>query len=118
MNNEPIYNKEVEEGLAPATNEGKRPLLHINLSPGNIRTWLPFTLFLAGLFIVFVWNRYQVENLVRRKAELEKEIVILRERGIQRQMDYQDCIKISRIATELDSIGVQFISGPPYEIAR
>lgn len=68
--------------------------------------------------IILVSNRYKVEQLSKEKIQLERDIDYLREQRIQMQREYQESIKISRIAEKLDTIGVGLISGPPYEIVR
>ncbi len=79
---------------------------------------LPLVVLIVIYCIVLVSNRYKVEQLSKEKIRLEREIDYLREQRIQMQREYQENIKISRIAQKLDTIGVGLISGPPYEIQR
>lgn len=81
-----------------------------------LRKQIPLILLCVLFFLLLVFNRYQVENLSKKKIALQESIDYLREQRIQMQKEYQESIKISRIAKELDSAGVGFISGPPYEI--
>lgn len=74
---------------------------------------------LSGVYLMLVVsNRYRVERLYKEKIQLERNIEFLREQRIQMQRDYQESIKISRIADMLDTVGVGLISGPPFELKR
>lgn len=112
------YKKETEEGLErpqrETTEEGRRKRRGISNGWLRQQLWLILLICLFGLLLV--GNRYRVEGLLRKEEAVKKEIVTLREEGIQRQKEYQESVRISRIANELDSVGVKFISGPPYEI--
>ncbi len=66
--------------------------------------------------MLLVSNRYRVESLSKEKIDRERNIEYLREQRIQMQRDYQESIKISRIAEMLDTVGVGLISGPPFEL--
>lgn len=77
---------------------------------------IPLILLVAFYLILLVANRYKVEQLNKEKIATEENINFLREHRIQMQKEYQECIKISRIANELDTLGVGLISGPPYEL--
>ena len=74
-----------------------------------------FLLILCG-FIIIVAMRYKVESLQKEKIAIEERIGSLREHKIQMQKHYQESVKISNIAEQLDSLGVGLISGPPYAI--
>ena len=67
-------------------------------------------------FIVVVGMRYRVEKLQKEKIAIEERIGSLREHKIQMQKNYQESVKISNIAEQLDTLGVGLISGPPYAI--
>lgn len=78
------------------------------------QVWL---LLLIGSFcIAMIWMRYQVESLQKDKIATTERINFLREHQIQMQKQYQETVKISYIASALDSIKVGTVSGPPYEI--
>lgn len=104
---------------APKTKSARRPLFRMPKVSGK---WAMKQLPLVGLIVLFciilVSNRYKVEQLSKEKIQLERDIDYLREQRIQMQREYQESIKISRIAEKLDTIGVGLISGPPYEIVR
>lgn len=85
---------------------------------GTMTRQIPLILLIAGWLILMVLNRYQVEGLLRKKTQVEKELDFLKEEQVQMQKEYQQSVRISRIAEELDSVGVKFISGPPYEIEK
>lgn len=134
---ESIYkDKEIEEGLdepmvqsevqSDASDSDTPPKKKVTLNwreqLSNLRRgkWLRaqwgIILLIVFYCLLVVSNRYEVENLSKEKIEVQKRIEYLREQRIQMQKEYQESIKISRIASELDSSGVQLISGPPYEI--
>lgn len=76
--------------------------------------WMIVLLVIFGL--VLVYNRYQVETLMKAKIEAQGRIDFLRESRIVMQKRYQETIKISKIAEMLDSTGVGITAGPPFEI--
>jgi hypothetical protein len=76
--------------------------------------WL--LLLIAFFCLVLVSNRYWVEHLTKEKLATEERIKFLREQRIQMKKDYQESVKISHIASELDSLGIGLIAGPPYEL--
>lgn len=78
---------------------------------------IPLILLIFVFGILLVANRYRIETLQKEKTATEERISHLREKHIQMQKEYQESIKISRIAQVLDSVGVKLISGPPYEIS-
>lgn len=125
--------KETEEGLEypsmaveeNADAESSEEKQHKPISLKTIKAYfkgpwllkqLPWIMMIMIYCLILVWNRYAVESLTKEKIELTKDMEHIREKRIQMQKDYQESIKISRIASVLDTIGVQFISGPPYEI--
>lgn len=73
-------------------------------------------LLIAAFCIILVTNRYYVEHLTKDKLATEERIKFLREERIQMKKDYQESVKISHIASQLDSLGVGLIAGPPYEL--
>ena len=73
-------------------------------------------LLIAAYCLLLVSNRYYVEKLSKQKIAVEEDIKYIREQRLQMQKEYQESVKISRIASELDSIGVGLIAGPPYEL--
>lgn len=99
------------------SNERKRRRYHMPRLNATIffksLSWL-LLLLLYGFIVVT--NRYRVESLSKEKIRISNDIDYLKEQRIQMQRDYQESIRISRIAAELDTIGVGLISGPPYEI--
>lgn len=79
---------------------------------------IPLILLIFIFGILLVANRYRIETLQKEKTATEERISHLREKHIQMQKEYQESIKISRIAQVLDTVGVKLISGPPYEISE
>lgn len=69
---------------------------------------------LYGIFLVF--NRYRIEDLSRRKIELQDELNYLGQKRIEQQKHIQETVKISQIAEMLDSTGIGITAGPPYEL--
>ena len=125
------YDKEVEEGLeeplvaqkeetaSDTTGRKKKKRLSLNaimVENGWLRKQLPLIGLIVLFAIISVYNRYELEQLARKKQQTQDQIEYLKEEGVKRQRQYQQSVKISHIAEVLDSIGVQFISGPPYEI--
>lgn len=86
------------------------------LQDKSVLKQLPLGLMVLGFGILTVGNRYYVEDLSREKLATEERISYLREHKIEMQKYYQETIKISAIATELDTIGVGLKSGAPYGI--
>ena len=78
---------------------------------------IPLILLIFVFGILLVANRYRIETLQKEKTATEERISHIREKHIQMQKEYQESIKISRIAQVLDTVGVKLISGPPYEIS-
>lgn len=81
-----------------------------------VRKQRKLLLLIAAFCILLVTNRYYVEHLTKDKLATEERIKFLREERIQMKKDYQESVKISHIASELDSAGVGLIAGPPYEL--
>ena len=108
------------DGEASEPRKSRVNLSHILGGDMLNRAWLSRQTGLIVLVVVFmlflVANRYHVEKLSRDKIVTEEHIKFLREQRIQMQKDYQESVKISRIARVLDTVGVGLIAGPPYEI--
>lgn len=77
---------------------------------------IPLVLLCLLYLLLIVGNRYRVESLSREKAATEERISYLREHRIQMQKRYQQSVKISQMAEDLQPVGVGITSGPPYEI--
>ena len=77
---------------------------------------IPLALLLVVFGVVLVSNRYKVEELTKAKLAGQERINSLRESSIELQKRYQETIKISAIASRLDSTGVGITAGPPFEI--
>ena len=77
---------------------------------------------LLGLIVVYllliVGNRYRIEALSRERQAEEERLKFLREARIQVQKRYQQSVKISQIAEDLQGTGVGITAGPPYEIEK
>ena len=71
-----------------------------------------------GLFLYVVHNRYNVEKIIKDKNETTEQISRLLERRIEMQKQYQQGVKISRIAEVLQESGVGITAGPPYVIEK
>ena len=81
-----------------------------------VKQSVPFLAIIVAFWLLAVSNRYRVEKLTKEKIKVEDNIKYIREKRLQTQKEYQESVKISRIANELDSVGVGLIAGPPYEI--
>lgn len=77
---------------------------------------IPLILLLCLFGIALVYNRYCIEDLSRKKMELQNEINYLRQKRIEQQKHFQETVKISQIASLLDSTGIGITAGPPYEL--
>lgn len=86
------------------------------LSRGWVRKQRGLLLLFVIFAIALVSNRYYVEHLTKEKLTTEENIKFLREQRIQMKRDYQDNVRISHIASQLDSVGIGIIAGPPYEL--
>ncbi|MCF0212059.1 MAG: hypothetical protein HUK17_04105 [Bacteroidales bacterium] len=122
MQEDNTYNNK-EQNAAPSTEEQQTTSAKKKWWSFSDMDWPAFALkqkwlilMIVGFCFVLNWNRYEVERLLKQKNALEKEIDFRKEQGVQMQKEYHQSVRISRIAKELDSLGVQFISGPPYEI--
>lgn len=86
------------------------------LQDKNSLKQLPLVLLILVFGILLVSNRYYVEDLSRDKLATEERISFLKEHKIEMQKEYQETIKISAIAKELDTVGVGLQSGAPLGI--
>lgn len=77
---------------------------------------IPLLLIILGGCLIMVFVRYRVESLNKEKDRLQKQVGYMREQRVQMQKQYQESIRISRIDTELDTINVGLVAGPPYEL--
>ena len=77
---------------------------------------IPLVLLCLFYLLLIVGNRYRIESLSREKQATEDRINFLREQRIQMQKQYQQSVKISQIAEDLEGTGVGITAGPPYEI--
>lgn len=75
-------------------------------------------LFIFFLLLLLVGNRYRVEKLSREKEKLVEDIKYLKQHNMDIQQAYQESVKITQIANQLDTLGIRLISGPPYEVQR
>ena len=74
-------------------------------------------IFLIALFaMLLVGNRYHVEKLQKDKIETEERINILNEHRIQMQKQSQEQVKVSSLMKDLDSTGLGYSAGPPFEL--
>lgn len=98
-------------------NRNLRTLLKNNkITRKGLRQYVPWIFMLIICFAVLIFNRYRIEDLVKEKNDTQERIKYLREHRIQMQKVYQESTKISKIAEELDTLGIGLLSGPPYEI--
>ena len=84
----------------------------------NVIKQIPLVVVVMVCLLLVVGNRYNVERIIRDKAETEYNIVRLREQRIEMQKQYQQAVRISRIAEVLQESGVGITAGPPYEIEK
>lgn len=82
----------------------------------GLRRYVPWIFMVVMCFVALIFNRYRLEDLVKEKNDTEERIKYLREHRIQMQKIYQESTKISKIAEELDTLGIGLLSGPPYEM--
>lgn len=113
---------EVSAASEPKEKKAKKGNLFGRILGGDIlrskkvQKQLPLVLILCFYGLLLVSNRYQVENLTKKKLAAQDRINFLRESSIDLQRRYQESIKISEIATRLDSTGVGITAGPPFEL--
>lgn len=102
--------------------KAERTLSHVIggdvLADVKVTRQIPLVLLVMLCFLAVVANRYNVERIIRDKAATEDNIVRLRERRIEMQKQYQQAVRISRIAEVLQESGVGITAGPPYEIEK
>ena len=79
---------------------------------------IPLLIIILCGCLVMVAVRYNVENLNKEKDRLQKKVSYLREQRVQMQKQYQQAVRISRIAEVLQESGVGITAGPPYEIEK
>lgn len=108
-----------EDGESGETNKTEKPtrntLKKAFLKKGLIR-YVPWLAMIVCCLLVLIYNRYRIEDLVKEKNDTEERIKYLREHRIQMQKKYQESTKISKVAEELDTVGIGLLSGPPYEL--
>lgn len=80
------------------------------------RKLIPFILYICILVTLSINIRYQLEALSKEKIKLEENLILLKGKQIHHQQEYQKAVKITTIASKLDTIGVGLIAGPPYEL--
>lgn len=86
------------------------------LQSKGVTRQIPLIMLCCFYALMLVYNRYRVEDLTKEKLAAQERINNLRETRIQVQKRFQETIKISQIAERLDSTGVGYTAGPPYEI--
>lgn len=109
-----------EEVAASASREVKKKAARRRrqLSGKVLLKYVPWMMMVVACLLLLIYNRYRIEDLVKEKNETQERIKYLREHKIQMQKKYQESTKISKIAEELDTLGIGLLSGPPYEIAE
>ncbi|MBP9991433.1 MAG: hypothetical protein KBT45_08445 [Bacteroidales bacterium] len=86
------------------------------LKKKSVMKQIPLLLLILVYALVVVSNRYRVEKLVKDKEATKERVEFLREHKIMMQKKYQETIKISKIAEDLDTIGIGLTAGPPFEL--
>ena len=86
------------------------------LKSSFVRRQVPLALIIIACCIVMVRIRYRVEDLMKEKLALEEEIDFLHEQRVQKQKQYQELIRLSRLDMVLDTIDVGVVAAPPYEL--
>lgn len=109
--------KEEDQTSQNGNKRSMRELLRNNkITRKGLRRYVPWIFMVVMCFAVMIFNRYRLEDLVKEKNDTEERIKYLREHRIQMQKIYQESTKISKIAEELDTLGIGLLSGPPYEM--
>lgn len=106
---------EAQGGTPPAKPLGRR-IRNRLLTGKMMRRYAPWMLMVVGLFLILIYNRYAIEDLVKEKNATTERIKYLREHKIQMQKKYQESTKISKLVEELDTLHIGLLSGPPYEL--
>lgn len=88
------------------------------LAQKKTRKLIPFILYICILLAISINIRYQLEDLSKEKIRREENVILLKEKQIHYQQEYQKAVKISTIASKLDTINVGLIAGPPHEITK
>lgn len=88
------------------------------LTQKKTRKLIPFILYVCILLAISINIRYQLEDLSKEKIRREENVVLLKEKQIHYQQEYQKAVKISTITSKLDTIQVGLIAGPPYELTN
>ncbi|MCR4811683.1 MAG: hypothetical protein K5867_03695 [Bacteroidales bacterium] len=114
---EAVEEKEEVQASRKGEKRSIRELLRNNkITRRGLRRYVPWLFMVVMCFAVLIFNRYRLEDLVKEKNDTEERIKYLREHRIQMQKIYQESTKISKIAEELDTLGIGLLSGPPYEM--
>lgn len=79
---------------------------------------IPLLVLCLIYLLLVIGNRYRIESLSHEKEAAEERINFLREQRIQMQKQYQQSVKISQIAEDLQETGVGITAGPPYEVEK
>lgn len=109
-----------KEASNPDPTKGKKPSQKAKPRRRFGQDWwvkqIPLLLMIMGYSLVLIYNRYKIEDLAKEKMATEQRIMYLREHRIQMQKQYQEQIKISQIAEDLNERKIGLMSGPPYEV--
>lgn len=86
------------------------------LKKKSVMKQIPLMLLILLYALALVGNRYRVESLVKDKEATVERVAYLHEHKIMMQKKYQETIKISKIAEDLDTLGIGLTAGPPFEL--
>lgn len=119
-------NKKVSKEFIPIRQEIKesskfslKDLLGGNvLSKEVVTRQIPFLLFVAVAIILYIFNQYRGENVMRQIMSLEKSVRELRAESVSTAFDLQELSKqseVTRMVTE-QGLPLQEAKTPPYKI--
>jgi hypothetical protein len=91
-----------------------------HLATGRALLWfqrnVAFTLFVAGIGLLYVWNAHDIQRRARRVDQLQKEIKELKSEYMTINAELSVRRKQSNIRTVVDSMGLKPLTAPPFSL--
>jgi len=88
------------------------------LSKEVVTRQIPFLLFVTAAIILYIFNQYQGENVMRQIMALEKSVKELRAESVSTAFDLQEISKQSEVTRMVidQGLSLQEAKTPPYKI--
>ena len=88
------------------------------LSKEVVTRQIPFMLFVSTAILLYIFNQYQVENVMRQIMTLEKRVHEMRAESVSATFDLQEMSRQSEVAIMVLEQGLPLLEAktPPYKI--